>query len=177
MSSLRHDWYQTEQKVVIDVLVKDAKTRNCTVDIQAQRVLVRGDDLELDLELLHEIDATKSSFRILTVKIEITLHKLVGERWTSLTRSLSADETQNLPKQIAVAQQPQTSPSKSDKNWDRVVKDAWETEGLDKVGSFWLLEKTRRQTRHLISLCSMFGAFKGWGKTIERFIRTYLQRK
>lgn len=138
MSSLRHDWYQTEQKVVIDVLVKNAKTRNCTVDIQTQRVLVRGDDLELDLELLHEIDATKSSFRILTVKLEITLHKLVGERWTSLTRSVSSDAAvQNLPKQIAMAQQPQTSPSKSDKNWDRVVKDAWEKEELDKVRSIW----------------------------------------
>lgn len=145
MSSLRHDWYQTEQKVVIDVLVKNAKTRNCAVDIQSQRVLVHGDDLELDLYLLHEIDATKSSFRVLTVKIEITLHKLVGERWTSLTRSAASSDTlQNLPKQIP--QEPQTttttttetaattSPSKKDKNWDRVVKDAWEKEELDKVG-------------------------------------------
>lgn len=131
MSSLRHDWYQTEQKVVIDVLVKNAQTRNCSVDIQPKRVLVRGDDLELDLELLHEIDATKSSFRILTVKIEITLHKLVGERWTSL--SAPSDAPMNLPKQIPVAQQPHTSPSKRDKNWDRVVKDAWEKEEIDKV--------------------------------------------
>lgn len=164
MSSLRHDWYQTEQKVVIDVLVKNAKTRNCTVDIQARRVLVRGDDLELDLELLHEIDATKSSFRILTVKIEITLHKLVGERWTSLTRSVSADAVQNLPKQIAVAPQPQTSPSKSDKNWDRVVKDAWEKEELDKVGSFWPSPKKHSivsDKKHSMSFCSMCGAFTG----------------
>lgn len=133
MSSLRHDWYQTEQKVVVDVLVKNAKTRNCTVDIQSQRVSVRGDDdLELDLELQHEIDATKSTFRILTVKIEITLHKLVGERWTCLTRSeTSAAPIKSLPSQIPAAQQ--TSPIKKDKNWDRVVKDAWEKEEIDKV--------------------------------------------
>lgn len=134
MSSLRHDWYQTEQKVVIDVLVKNAQTRNCKVDIQSERVSIRGDDLELDLELLHEIDATKSSFRVLTVKIEITLHKLVGERWTCLTRSVSSDPITALPKQIPVEQQPQSSPSKKDKNWDRVVQDAWEKEELDKVG-------------------------------------------
>lgn len=159
MSSLRHDWYQTEQKVVIDVLVKNAKTRNCSVDIQTERVLVRGDDLELDLELLHEIDATKSSFRILTVKIEITLHKLIGERWTSLTRSTSSDAMQNLPKKIAVAQQPQTSPSKSDKNWDRVVKDAWEKEELDKVGpSFWPSQRFNDKNfigENSISFCYM----------------------
>lgn len=139
MSSLRHDWYQTEQKVVIDVLVKNAKTRNCTVDIQAQHVSVRGDDLELDLDLQHEINAQKSSFRILTVKIEITLHKLVGERWTSLMRSETSASVpiKSLPPQPAVQQPPaqaQTSPCKKDKNWDRVVKDAWEKEELDKVG-------------------------------------------
>lgn len=134
MSSLRHDWYQTESKIVIDVLVKNAKTRNCTVDIQSERVSVRGDDLELDLELEHEIDATKSTFRILTVKIEITLHKLVGERWTNLTRSETSIPIKSLPTQIPTAeQQPQTSPSKKDKNWDLVVKDAWEKEELDKV--------------------------------------------
>lgn len=142
MSSLRHDWYQTEQKVVIDVLVKNAKTRNCTVDIQSHRVSVRGDDLELDLDLQHEIDASKSSFRVLMVKIEITLHKLVGERWTSLTRSETSEPIKSLPpqQQMPSLQQPQpqaqASPCKKDKNWDRVVKDAWEKEELDKVGSF-----------------------------------------
>lgn len=138
MSSLRHDWYQTEQKVVIAVLVKNAESRNCTVDIQSQRVSVRGEDLELDFDLQHEIDASKSTFRILSVKVEITLHKLVGERWPSLTKQENATSAtiQSLPKQLPVVQQSQsqtqTSPSKKDKNWDRVVKDAWEKEEIDK---------------------------------------------
>lgn len=132
MSSVRHDWYQTEQKIVIDVLVKDVKSRNCTVDIQPQCVLVRGDDLELDLELQHEIDVTKSNFRILTVKIEITLQKLVGERWTSLTRTATSDDPiKSIPSQMPTERE--AVPCKNDKNWDRVVKDAWEREELDKV--------------------------------------------
>lgn len=140
MSSLRHDWYQTEQKVVIDVLVKNAKIRNCTVDIQSQCVSVRGDDLELDLDLHQDIDASKSTFRILPVKIEITLVKLVGERWTNLTQQPNAENAASatikslpLPMPISTVDQSQASPINKDKNWDRVVKDAYEKEECDKV--------------------------------------------
>lgn len=140
MSSVRHDWYQTDQKVVIDVLVKNANNRNCSVDIQSNHVSVHGDDLILELDLEHEIEAAKSTFRILTVKIEITLHKLVGERWTSLTKSAAtagAVQVKNLPPMASVppmASEPSSSPiKKNDKNWDRVVKDAWDKEDIEKV--------------------------------------------
>lgn len=129
---VRHDWYQTEQKVTIDVLVKNANNRNCSVDIQPNHVSIRGDDLELELELYHEIDASKSSFRILTVKIEIILQKIVGERWTSLTKDPAAEtiKLSSLPSEEPA----KSSPSKKgDKNWDRVVKDACEKEDIDKV--------------------------------------------
>lgn len=131
---VRHDWYQTEQRVTIDVLVKNANTRNCSVDIQSNHVAIRGDDLELDFELAHEIDTSKSSFRILTVKIEITLQKLIGERWTSLTKdpTVASIKLSSLPK--AADDQAKSSPSKpGNKNWDRVVKDACEKEEIDKV--------------------------------------------
>lgn len=134
MSSVRHDWYQTDQKIVIDVLVKNASNRNCSVDIQSDHILVRGDDLILELDLNHEIDTSKSSFRILTVKIEITLHKLVGEQWTSLTKSAATSVTQlkSLP-QMATTLSEQSPNKQGNKNWDRVVKDAWEKEEIDKV--------------------------------------------
>lgn len=135
MSSLRHDWYQTEQKVVIDVLVKNAKTRNCTVDIQPQCVSVRGDDLELDLDLHQEIDASRSTFRILPVKLEITLFKLVGERWTSLAKqqNTASATIKPLPMPISTVDQSLASPINKEKNWDRVVRDAYEKAECDKV--------------------------------------------
>lgn len=134
MSSVRHDWYQTEQKVVIDVLVKNAQNRNCSVDFQPKRVVIRGDDLELDLNLLHEIDTTKSSFRTLTVKIEVTLQKLIGERWTSLVQK---DNEVPAPSFKPIPETESGTPSKkNDKNWDRVVKEVWETEDLEKVRHF-----------------------------------------
>lgn len=143
MSSVRHDWYQTDERVVIDVLVKNANSRNCSVDIQSSHVSVRGDDLQLDLDLYHEIDTIKSSFRITSVKIEIILQKIIGERWLSLTKTSETSSTsvKSIPQQQqsspppAEAAQPSKSsaPSKSDKNWDRVVKDAWEKEDIEKV--------------------------------------------
>lgn len=134
MSSVRHDWYQTDRKVVIDVLVKNANSRNCSVDIQPDHVSVRGDDLILELDLEQEIDTAKSSYRILTVKIEITLHKLVGERWSSLTKTASSAASVQI-KSLPQPAPSQSSPSKSvdQKNWDRVVKDAWDKEDIEKV--------------------------------------------
>lgn len=131
MSSVRHDWYQTDQRVVIDVLVKNANNRNISVDIQPDRVSIRGDDIELELDLAHEIDTTKSTFKIMTVKIEIILQKLVGERWTSLTKKEGAasQSFSSLPQ----PEQAKPSPKKGDKNWDRVVKDAYEKEEIEKV--------------------------------------------
>lgn len=145
MSSVRHDWYQTDERVVIDVLVKNANSRNCSVDIQSSHVSVRGDDLQLDLDLYHEIDTIKSSFRITSVKIEIILQKIIGERWLSLTKTseTSSSSVKSIPQQQQSAPPPpeaaqpskSSAPSKSDKNWDRVVKDAWEKEDIEKVSN------------------------------------------
>lgn len=145
MSSVRHDWYQTDERVVIDVLVKNANSRNCSVDIQSSHVSVRGDDLQLNLDLYHEIDTIKSSFRITSVKIEIILQKIIGERWLSLTKTseTSSSSVKSIPQQQQSAPPPpeaaqpskSSAPSKSDKNWDRVVKDAWEKEDIEKVSN------------------------------------------
>ncbi|XP_055325836.1 protein SGT1 homolog [Sitodiplosis mosellana] len=133
MSSVRHDWYQSEQRVVIDVLVKNANNRNISVDIQPNHVLIRGDDIELELDLAHEIDTTKSTFKIMTVKIEIILQKLVGERWSSLTKKEGAAVTATASFTSLPQQEPAISlPNKNDKNWDRVVKDAYEKEEIEK---------------------------------------------
>lgn len=132
MSSVRHDWYQTDQRVVIDVLVKNANRRNISVDIQPTHVLIRGDDIEMDLDLAHEIDTPKSTFKIMTVKIEIILQKLVGERWSSLMKKDAAVGAAATAKPFTILPH-QESAKKNDKNWDRVVKDVYEKEEIDKV--------------------------------------------
>lgn len=142
--SLRHDWYQSEQKVVIDVLIKNANNLNCTVDITTSAVSICGDDgIELHFDLAHDIDTTKSSFRVLSVKVEITLQKLAGERWTNLVKdndTETAAKVQAIPK--AAEPTPSTAP-RNDKNWDRVVRDACEKEQIEQVCLLWPLLSRR----------------------------------
>lgn len=91
-AAIRHDWYQTEDKVVLTVLLKNASAANCAVNIQSDNVRMTaansatGLDYTLDLQLLHRIDAERSTYRIGTVKVEINLFKVEGVRWTTLTR-------------------------------------------------------------------------------------------
>lgn len=146
--SHRHDWYQSEQKVVIDVLIKNANARNCTVDITANSVSIRGDDdIALNFDLSHDIDTTKSSFRVLSVKIEITLQKLAGERWTSLVKDkdcTNAVKIQAIPKTTEPATSMASSAAtRTDKNWDRVVKDACEKEDIDQVCVYRLMKPSQ----------------------------------
>lgn len=86
--SVRYDFYQTDQKVVITVQIKNAAERNCVVDIGADRVTVKGDeDISLELALFDKINDAKSTYRITPIKIEISLKKIIGDRWPTLTKA------------------------------------------------------------------------------------------
>ena len=111
--SVKHDWYQTDQKVVITVLIKNVTEYN--VDIQPYKVHLKTDTCELELPLFAEIDPEKSTHKKSAVKIEISLAKKTGIRWDSLT----ATEKSVLPN----AALPLYS-----QNWDTVVKDMTEEE-------------------------------------------------
>lgn len=87
-SSVRHDWYQTDEKVVITVLVKNAK--HYDVQIQPRDIHIEADDYTLDLKLFAAINQERSTYRIVPVKVEVTLFKLVGERWPVLEAPAAA---------------------------------------------------------------------------------------
>ena len=142
--SLRHEWYQTDQKVVVTVQLKNAVERNCVVDITSNCVLVTADDnVRLELPLFHEINAADSSYKITAIKVEIILRKVFGERWPSLIKS----ETTVVPNIPTPAMAPAPTPAatsedtqpadqskpKDPKDWDKLVKDIWEEEDLEKV--------------------------------------------
>lgn len=85
--SIRHDWYQTEEKVVVTVWLKKAEERNCKISIEENRLLLEtNDDYKLELHLFQPINTEKSFYKFLSVKVEITLFKSVGHRWPELTK-------------------------------------------------------------------------------------------
>lgn len=84
---LKHDWYQTEEKVVVNVMIKKAEELNCKVTIEQDRLLLEADgDQRLELHLCEPINAEKSFHKFGSVKVEVTLMKLVGRRWADLTK-------------------------------------------------------------------------------------------
>ncbi|KAH8312083.1 hypothetical protein KR044_009284 [Drosophila immigrans] len=109
--SVRYDWYQSETKVVITVLLKNATEKNYAVNIDAEKVHMTADGYELVLQLLHPIVVERSSHKAFPSKVEITLGKAVGVRWESLEQNASKATSDAPPAPLQV------------KNWDRLVSE------------------------------------------------------
>lgn len=148
--SVRYDFYQTDQKVVIAVQIKNAAERNCVVDIGADRVTVKGDeDISLELALFDKINDAESTYRITPIKIEISLKKIIGDRWPTLTKADGAPAAPAIPmvpvpdSSATGDQTVQTAMAsvkpKDHKDWDKVVKEICTKEDVDKVIIKWIL--------------------------------------
>jgi len=142
--SVNYEWYQTDQKVVVTVKIKQAAEKNCVVNITADRLTVTGDEnINLSLDLLESINEQESGYKISPIKIEVTLKKVTGDRWPTLVKS---DEAAKIPA-VPMATLPTgtttgtTAGSTSDAvakaprnhtDWDRLANDMYANEGLDK---------------------------------------------
>lgn len=113
---IRYDWYQSEQRVVINVLLKNAADLQCKIIIENNRIVVESDQHLLALSLAHNIDKDKSSYRISPVKIEIILIKLVGEQWSCLEKVI--EEPKPVSSTANIHQQ----------KWDKITKEIEEKE-------------------------------------------------
>ncbi|KAH8338489.1 protein SGT1 homolog [Drosophila kikkawai] len=119
--SVKHDWYQSEAKVVITVLLRNAAEKHYAVEISGQRVHMTADDYELDLLLLHPIVPERSSHKAYSTKVEITLAKETGVRWEALEKPAAAAAAAAPPKAQA-------------KNWDKLVSEEEKVEEKEAKG-------------------------------------------
>lgn len=92
-SRIRHDWYQTEKKVVIDVIIKKVKKEDVSVAFSSVNVAVTirglpgGGEYNLDLDLCYEIIPEESKYTVLGTKVEVSLAKKSMVRWPGLEGS------------------------------------------------------------------------------------------
>ncbi|XP_055837073.1 protein SGT1 homolog [Episyrphus balteatus] len=112
--SVRHDWYQSDSKVVITVLLKNAIEKNYSVHIEREKITMKADNYELELNLYRPIVPENSSHKSTSAKVEISLAKECGERWDSL-------EMKNVP--IVTA-----PPPIHKQNWDKIAKEVEKSE-------------------------------------------------
>lgn len=107
----RHDWFQNDQFVVVEVFIKGIQKDSVDIGFHERSLSVTikmpsGSDYSLELEpLTHEIDPSQSKFTVLSTKIEIKLKKKsVGIKWGMLEgedvipQTISAPWTSNKPK-------------------------------------------------------------------------------
>lgn len=131
-SKIRHDWYQTDSHVVIDVLLKNQRPEDLqvkftsnTVDVKAR--LPCGTPYELSLQLAHPVVPEETGYKCLGSKVEIRAKKREGIRWTTL----EADERRASEPAAPMAPVPATTAAvKRGKDWDSICKK--EDEGNEK---------------------------------------------
>lgn len=88
MSKIRHEWYQTDNEVVLSVFIRNVKQDELKFELQERSLsltvpLPTGTDVVFDLDpLAHPVDVQASSYRVLTPKIEVKLVKKdKGLKW------------------------------------------------------------------------------------------------
>ena len=88
---IKYDWYQTESTVVIEIRIKGLNKDQVSVEFDRRELNVTATipqrnncEYNLDIDLAHEIQPEKSTFKVLSTKIEIKMLKIDGNRWTVL---------------------------------------------------------------------------------------------
>lgn len=123
----RHEWFQTDTHVNVDLFAKGIKKPNLKVEIAEKSLCVtiqlESSEFVLDLELADAIVPAESSYELLSTKIEIKLKKSKVARWKSLENT-GENVVGVWDSQIDAKAQPPAYPSsKGAKNWDAIAKD------------------------------------------------------
>lgn len=142
VNKIKHDWYQNNESVTINILAKGVPKDSATVDIEQDSLFVSfpvsgsSADYSYTADPLYaSIDPTQSKFRVTPNKVEITLRKATpGQKWHTLEsdRKVAANDIPNptIPSHILSPKPtPQssgpvypTSSKSGPKNWDTVVE-------------------------------------------------------
>ncbi|KAJ2521227.1 Cochaperone protein [Coemansia sp. RSA 1939] len=123
---VRHEWYQNDNFVIIEVFIKRVQKDTAAIDIHEKSVSVSvkmptGSENNFEFDpLMHEIVPAESTFEILSTKIEIRLKKASsGKKWDHLEES---EEQQSKLTSLGT--------SRKGISWDTIAADAEKEAGL-----------------------------------------------
>ena len=130
---IKHDWYQTETTVVVEVRIKGLDKDQVFVEFEPRELSVtatitgRNSDYSLEIDLAHEIQPEKSTYRILSTKLEIKMLKKDGIRWTVLEGQdplpVPLNITHPTNSKSSESTKPPSYPGTSKKDWNKIEKD------------------------------------------------------
>ena len=142
-SKIRHEWFQTNDTVIVTLFCKGIPKDKATVEIKQGSLdvsfpLPTGSDYNLSLDpLFAAIHPSVSSYKIMSTKAEFTLQKSTpGQKWANIegaqpvsSEKTSADGDDAVKRAVLSNKSINTGPvyptsSKSGpKNWDKVADD------------------------------------------------------
>ncbi|KAK7694699.1 hypothetical protein QCA50_001887 [Cerrena zonata] len=124
MTTPRHEFYETDQKLTLSIFDKGADPEKVQITFNPRSLTYTHGDKVLSLEPLKgQIDTEKSDYTVGKVKVEIRLVKLAQGRWGSLTGD-APDVLSSFPQQ----QPPMTAAKKQRKNWDGITEQILKSE-------------------------------------------------
>ncbi|KAL0951224.1 hypothetical protein HGRIS_007945 [Hohenbuehelia grisea] len=120
MSTPRHQFFESDNEVTISVFDRGAKAEDVSVQFEPRKLSYTHGDQSLILEPLRgQIDPAASSFRVLSVKVEIKLKKMSFGRWGELI-----GDSPDLLASTSTAPPPNpTARPRTTKNWDGITED------------------------------------------------------
>ncbi|SAL98851.1 hypothetical protein [Absidia glauca] len=121
---VRHEWFQNDTFVTVEVFMKNIKADTVSLDffddsLSLSIKMPTGADYSLELDpLAHEIIPKESSYKILSTKLEIKLKKKqAGILWGAL----EGEDDQGGAMAISSTSGPSTA--RQPKDWNKLVKD------------------------------------------------------
>jgi len=128
---IKHDWYQTETQVVVEVRIKALKSEEVKVEFGLAALSVTAklpppssSEYSLELDLAHPIVEAECSHKVLGTKLEIRMKKKLGTRWAALEGD-GSDPLSGAVGMAAAAEGSSASapkyPSSSGKDWNKIT--------------------------------------------------------
>lgn len=133
----RFDFYQTDTVVSLSVFVRSASTETLQVDIAERSINVKatssttGSEFVLRIDpLFAQVDPSSSSYKVLSTKIDVILHKAQpGVRWSQLQGGSSSEavisaSTPSYAASQAAEAKPKSPAPRARSKWDTFNPDA-----------------------------------------------------
>ncbi|KAI9063111.1 SGS-domain-containing protein [Trametes sanguinea] len=126
MASLRHEFYETDEKLTLSIFDKGADPEQVKITFEPRKFSYVNGEKSLVLEPLKgQIDPAKSDYTVGKVKVEVRFAKMAQGRWGSLVGD-SPDPLASAP--VAAPAPTSSAPRKPRKNWDGITNEILESE-------------------------------------------------
>ncbi len=87
----RHNWYQLQNKVTVDVYAKGVSKDQVSVTFEPERLLVviagsgpEEEEYRLDVQLYGKVQPDACRYEVLKTKVEISMNKADTRQWVSV---------------------------------------------------------------------------------------------